>query len=92
LPEITAVLPRRTGVGFGGSFQSANRVDQQSFISYSMHPEQGILHMRFKVDNIRVANPESWCGTISAAEHGRKSMRDQQKGLKAAAHFTRIMM
>jgi hypothetical protein len=48
--------------------------------------------MRFKVDNIRVANPESWCGTISAAEHGRKSMRDQQKGLKAAAHFTRIMM
>lgn len=43
MPEITPVSPRETGVGLGGSFQSANSVHQQGFIWYAMHPEQGML-------------------------------------------------
>lgn len=42
MPEITPVSPRETGVGLGGSFQSANSVHQQGFIWYAMHPEQGM--------------------------------------------------
>ena len=71
LPEITAVLPRRTGVGFGGSFQSANRVDQQSFISYSMHPEQGIHANLHQVVHNLVRIWKSVLGLLLLRERGK---------------------